>query len=92
MPKKTCRIADINSCMICGQLAEVLERARPDYSVIIWDVHSAPSYDISIMPERKASAATVDSSFYASWATAELCMYADLSFLVILCSVTSVGH
>jgi len=59
--------------MICGQLAEVLERARPDYSIVIWDVHSAPSYDVPILPERKTSAATVDSSFYASRAAAELC-------------------
>jgi len=72
----------------CAQLAEVLERARPDYSIIIWDVHSAASYDAPVVSDRKTSTAAADSSFYASRATAELCrhffLFCDFSWSLVL--------
>ena len=56
------------------QLAEVLDRVRPDYSVVIWDVHhAAPSCDVSVLPERKASTTAVDTNYYASRAPALFC-------------------
>ena len=72
----------------CVQLAEVLDRARPDYSIVIWDVHAAASSDVPVQPERKASTAAVDSSFYASRAATELCRRSSATFLAQLAELS----